>query len=224
MHHEVAAGADPDELELRGVALVELDQVHVREGLALGIALKIMPDLDLPRSTVSRALGPVTVLLSILVARLAGGHRAATHSLAFALLLPAVVWAGMHTPARPLLALLVAAVCVGLTLRALGPRQVRTGGLIDLGLLGWTVALTWWGASVVTDLAWLPAAVGVGVALHLFGDLATPQGIPLLWPNPIRCAIPLLADGSGGLIETLLARGLFVAVAALALTHVGAGA
>lgn len=199
-----------------------LEPTTLLAGAVITAGAALIPDLDMPRSTIARALGPATVLLSVLVARLAGGHRAATHSLAFTLLLPVAVWAGMHTPAGGLVTIAVAAVCVGLALRAVGPREINTGGLIDLGLLAWTAGLTWWALTVV-DADWLPAALGLGVALHLLGDLATPHGIPLLWPNPTRYAVPLLADGTGGRIETIVSGVLLMLLAALTLAHLGAG-
>ncbi|HEX7461737.1 MAG TPA: metal-dependent hydrolase, partial [Dermatophilaceae bacterium] len=48
----------------------------------LGAAAALLPDLDIESSTVSNSLGPVTRLISRVVALVSGGHREGTHSLA----------------------------------------------------------------------------------------------------------------------------------------------
>ncbi|HEX7461774.1 MAG TPA: metal-dependent hydrolase, partial [Dermatophilaceae bacterium] len=48
---------------------------------ALGAAAALLPDLDIESSTVSNSLGPVTRLISRVVALVSGGHREGTHSL-----------------------------------------------------------------------------------------------------------------------------------------------
>jgi membrane-bound metal-dependent hydrolase YbcI (DUF457 family) len=66
---------------------------------ALGAAAALLPDLDIGSSTVSRSLGPVTRLLSRVIAWAAGGHRCGTHSLlALALAAYATVAAGLPSP------------------------------------------------------------------------------------------------------------------------------
>jgi hypothetical protein len=104
-------------------------------------------------------------------------------------------------------------VCVALALRAAGPQQVRGRSLLELPLAAAALTLTALGSSAITTLAWLPAALAVGIACHLLGDLGG-RGIPLLWPLRHRCAIPAL-PATGGPADRMLAAALLAAVAFL---------
>lgn len=188
-------------------------------GAVVTAGAALLPDLDTPHSTISRALGPVSQLLAVGIAALAGGHRQATHSLAFVAATAVGLWAATLTPAADAVTVAVGGLCVGLAIRALGPQRMRGGGIVDLTLVGWTFALTWIGWSHLGEASWLPAAVALGAALHIAGDCLTPGGCPLLWPHPARHAWPVLAR-TGGTGEAFLAAGLALAVAYLAYTTV----
>lgn len=172
----------------------------------------LLPDADHSGSRAARSLGPVTQLLALLIHAAAGGHREATHSAVFCAAIAGVVTGAVAVGGRPA-ALLVAGVCTGLALRALGPQSLQGGRLVDVGFLGATLVLTGVGDQLVAVTGWLPAAVTVGVATHLLGDfLAGEGGIPLFWPHPTRYAIPVLGT-VGGLREhaaTLALAGLVV--------------
>ncbi|MEX2621923.1 MAG: metal-dependent hydrolase [Egibacteraceae bacterium] len=194
---------------------IPMEPAGLAAGAVVTAGAALLPDLDHPSSTVARALGPVSQLLAVAIATLAGGHRQATHSLVFVAAVAAGVWAGMLSPAKDVVALATGGLCVGLAIRALGPQQLRGGGVIDLTLVAWTVALTGIGWVHLGPVPWLPAAVALGAALHLAGDCLTPQGCPLLWPHPARCAWPVLSR-TGGPAEALITGGLALAVAYLA--------
>lgn len=194
-----------------------LGPVALAAGAVVTAGAALVPDLDTPHSTISRALGPVSQLLAVAIAALAGGHRHATHSLAFVAAIAASLWAGRRTPAADAVALVVGGLCVGLAIRALGPQQMRSGGVIDLTLIAWTVALTGIGWAHLGPVPWLPAAVALGAALHIAGDLLTPEGCPLLWPHPTRHAWPILSR-TGGPAEALITAGLGLLVAYLSYT------
>jgi len=167
--------------------------------VAAGAAL--LPDLDHPESTVAHTLGPVSAGLSRGVSLLAGGHRQATHSIAFAVAAGLVthflaVWSDVA-------ALLVFWAMAALAIKALhltpprmssGKKAVFTAGLATL--LAWLVNQympgDWW---------WLGWAVGLGAFLHLVGDGCTPGGVPLLWPWRKRMAIVVIPH-TGHWLET----------------------
>lgn len=180
----------------------------------------LIPDLDHSQSTVARAFGPVSQLLAVVVALVAGGHRQATHSLAFAALAGVAVAAGQASPAGGVVSAVVVALCVGLAVRALG--SGRVGGLFgEAVLVAVALSLTWLGLEAASSLAWLPAAVAGGVLLHVLGDLCTPEGVPLLWPLARRFAVPLLGS-TGGPAEALVGLGLLVYVGWMAAPVVSA--
>ncbi|HEY9472229.1 MAG TPA: metal-dependent hydrolase, partial [Mycobacteriales bacterium] len=60
--------------------------VALAAGTVVAAGAALLPDLDHPRATVARSLGPVTGALSKVVAAVSGGHRQATHSVAGVLL------------------------------------------------------------------------------------------------------------------------------------------
>jgi membrane-bound metal-dependent hydrolase YbcI (DUF457 family) len=155
----------------------------------------LLPDLDHPEATIAWTLGPATRVLTRLVHRVSGGHRHATHSLAFAAALPLVVWAG-DTALGRWFALAAIFLLFAFGLRALHLAR----GLAPAVALG-LVALV--GHAMAHDLGWLPVSVGVGVLAHLAGDCLTKEGCPLLWPHRRHYMLPVI-QRTGNKLETLL--------------------
>jgi hypothetical protein len=58
---------------------------------------------------------------------------------------------------------------------------------------------------------WLPIAAATGTFLHLVGDMLTKEGVPLLWPVPLRLAVPVLGHTESAR-ETVLGCGLSLAI------------
>jgi membrane-bound metal-dependent hydrolase YbcI (DUF457 family) len=168
-----------------GLALIPTDPAGVLTGALVCAGAALLPDLDHRRSTLTRALPPLTSVLARVTERAAGGHRAGTHSIlgivvavAFAVLLGRTAWG----PA-------VAALLLGaLALKALrfipGPHWA------------WLIALA---AGLAVGMGqpvqghWFPTAIGLGVAAHIIGDMFTAGGVGLLWPlSRKRFALPFL--------------------------------
>lgn len=131
-------------------------------------AAALVPDLDHPESTASRMWGPLTQAISAVVELASGGHRWGTHDAVLAsLAIGALAWACGHSP----IALTVLfAICLGLVLSLLRLR----GGLL-LSALNFVAA--WWCAiqittstHAVTIAQVLPAALVLGVLVHILGD------------------------------------------------------
>lgn len=186
-----------------------LDPTVLLLGAVVTGGAALLPDLDHPRATIARTLGPVTAVATRAVARLTGGHRGATHSMAAV----ALTWVGVTALLdgsfrRPAAAVIVF-LCTALAIRAAGPQQARGGAAL--------VALAAIPAAVVSvvgvagpaaagvALDWLPPAVTAGVLLHIAADLVTPGGVPLLWPLPGRHRLPLTRTGGRG--EAVIALG-----------------
>lgn len=195
-----------------------LAAAEVLMGAAVSGGAALLPDLDHPRATVARTLGPVTAGLARLVGRVAGGHRGATHSL-WAV---ALVWFGVTAllagPAPRPAAALVVFLCVALGVRAAGPQQARGGAALVVVAAVPAALVGVVGTAAVDGLGWLPPAVAGGVLLHLAGDLVTPGGVPLLWPFAGRQRLPLTRSGGRG--EAVVAVGASLLVVWLAAEQV----
>lgn len=177
--------------------------------LCSGAAL--LPDLDSTSSSAARSLPPASWAAAKLLGTIAGGHRHATHSLAFVVVVFAGLTAVLATPAAAPVTIVVSWLCVGLALRALGPAPLRGASLADLSVAGVAAGLVALGRHTIDSTGWWPAAVAAGCAVHIAGDLLTSGGVPLLWPLPHRQALPLISR-TGGALEHLTAVGLMVAV------------
>jgi hypothetical protein len=134
-----------------------------------------------------------------------------------------VWWLGRFALAAPILVY----ACLALTLTMLVPARLVLRGsaaaLIGPVAAGWAV----WRAETgywLTDptrvaephtWAWLPVAAGIGVALHLVGDMLTVEGVPLLWPARLRLAAPLLGH-TDSVREQLVGACLSLVLVALA--------
>lgn len=186
-------------------------------GAVVTAGAALLPDLDHPRATVARTLGPVTAAVARVVGRMAGGHRGATHSLAGVALTWLGVTALLSGPAPRPAAALVVFLCTALAVRAAGPQQARGGAalvavaavpaaavgvaaLAGVGTGGGVGDVVRGGAAA---LGWLPPAVAAGVLLHVLADLLTPGGVPLLWPLAGRQRLALTR--TGGRVEAVIA-------------------
>jgi membrane-bound metal-dependent hydrolase YbcI (DUF457 family) len=169
-------------------------QVAAAGAICAGFAL--LPDIDEPGSTVSRKLGLFSEAVAGVTKKLAGGHRKATHSVWFAGGTAALIWwLGQFALAAPILVY----ACLALTLGSWTTDPTRVAD-----------PHTW---------TWLPVAAGIGVGLHLVGDMLTVEGVPLLWPARLRLAAPVLGHTDTAR-EQLVGACLSLALVALAWVQV----
>jgi len=168
----------------------------------------LLPDIDEPSSTVSRKLGPISRAVSTFTKTVAGGHRQATHSLAFAALVGAGCWWALSW--RPAAAIIVVAATL------LVARLIVPLGFGRLFIVSWGLAAAagWWMWHGQDSRAWLPYVAAAGVLAHLVGDMLTQEGVPPLWPIPLRVAVPLVGHTSS-MRETLLGSALSIALVVL---------
>lgn len=182
--------------------------------LCSGAAL--LPDLDSSSSSAARSLPPASWAAAKLLGTIAGGHRHATHSLAFVAVVFAGLTAALATPAAAPVTIVVSWLCVGLALRALGPTPLRGASLADLSVAGVAAGLVALGWHTIDSTGWWPVAITVGCAIHIAGDLLTSGGVRLLWPLPHRQALPVISR-TGGPLEHVASSVLLVIVGGLAL-------
>lgn len=165
-------------------------------GITAGAAL--LPDLDAPGSTVARAFGPVTGLLSRAVStasvvivnatrgrrepRIPGAHRTATHTLLFALAAGACAWGiGGVAGVNGVIGMLV--FFAGLALRGLFPKWAKHRGGLVVVLVAVVLGVAAYQTVPALQTPLLPAsAVTAGVLTHLLGDSLTKTGVPLTSP------------------------------------------
>ena len=174
----------------------------------------VLPDLDHPGSTPTKAFGWVSRLVSRLVAL--GGHRQITHSLMFAGFVTALLWSAVNTPLwwdDPRAARLgtvtagvfvFAAASIGISLigPSLGARvPTLVSWALGVGAVWWTVT----GENPIMTV--LPHIAAVGIVTHIVTDGITHAGVPLLMPlTKARFSARLIRTGGRGeaIISTLV--------------------
>lgn len=180
----------------------------VRVGvLVLPVAGVFLPDIDSPRATITRVLGPLGWALHHLAVgtgkalfRLTrtehdepspgSGHRLITHTLV------AAVGTGI-----------VSAVCWLWLARGLA-HAVGAGPGVPAGVSG-ALGGFWW---------LLGAALGLGHAVGIAGDALTVAGVPMLWPLKIRgkrwfeVRVPLAFHADGEVEHLIVYPVLYVAI------------
>lgn len=153
--------------------------------VAGGFAL--LPDLDEPGSTVSRKFGPLSRGVSHVMKVVCFGHRGASHSLLFALLM---AYLGTLAATNPLAVGVIFVVSASLIIRLVLP--LGLGKRHYTGVLALAIVAAY---LVVRNHAIPPHglafAMGIGVVLHCVGDTLTPQGTRFLWPLPMTFRLPI---------------------------------
>ncbi|MFI9503876.1 metal-dependent hydrolase [Nocardia sp. NPDC052566] len=187
-----------------------LGTVDLLLGTFLTAGAALLPDADHPNGTIAHFLGPVSYFLCKIISKVSGGHRHATHSLAFVAAVGYGTWAGEHWLGRPftlgLVFFLLALAVKALHLGPSGDGFHAYATVIVLAAAG-TFAMDHW---ISDKPAWLPFSVGLGALVHLAGDCLTDRGCRLFWPFDWRTAIPII-ERTGNKLETWVIAPLFVA-------------
>lgn len=175
----------PDSFTL-GFQLLEISPVGVVTGALVTAGAALLPDADHHNATIAHSLPPLSNLLCAGVGAISGGHRKGTHSLLGVAVFVAIAFvAGLWTvdtaefgtvyPGAGLLTVLL----VSFAAKAL---KIIPDGLRKFP---WVVGLT--AGAFVTAFApeeqfWFPVAMGIGVVVHILGDLLTTGGCNPLYP------------------------------------------
>lgn len=174
-------------------------------GAVLVLGASLVPDLDCASSTISNTLGPVTRGLSWVIRTGTGGHRRGTHSIAGAAILAGVAQTAVSHRDEPwaisVLALIIF-LCLAGPIRLLGIRGL-TDDLLPLPI---ALGMAMWDA---VPLRLAPAALFIGVCVHILGDMITMQGCPVLWPLS-NDKVRLAKLRAGGWTERVILRPVFV--------------
>ncbi|WP_219470535.1 metal-dependent hydrolase [Nonomuraea rhizosphaerae] len=171
-----------------GIMANALNPAEFIAGAIICMGAAMLPDLDHPSATIAQTFGPLTWLLSKGVNWISGGHRGATHSLAFAV----AIGFGAHWLANtyPIGRDIMVVLLIGLALRAIGigiPGNKLGSVMINIGMTAGLFAVF---MSMNVGYAWLGMAVAVGCLIHVVGDCMTERGCPVLWPLSVRFVLP----------------------------------
>ncbi|AGL15819.1 metal-dependent hydrolase [Actinoplanes sp. N902-109] len=207
----------------------------------------LLPDLDLSGkvtrnqggATVARTFGVLSLFLAEVIEKISlgiytatklsrdprrnNGHRTFTHTLPFAAL---VGWGttSLATAYGKWAVVGIVFFMAGLGLRGLFDEWAERAGWVIVTLSAAVIA--WFTAANLPGERGYPMlgfAVAVGCVVHLFGDMITKNGVPILWPIPINrrmwrmIGIPnRIAVQVGGKTETVVLRTIFTVIAILA--------
>ncbi|AUZ88553.1 hydrolase [Arthrobacter agilis] len=202
VHPGLLLSALPESVTL-GFGLLDVSPVGVVTGALVTAGAALLPDADHHSATIAHSLPPLSNLFCAGVGAISGGHRLGTHSLLGVAAFVAVAFvAGLWTvgttdfgtiyPGAGLLTVLL----VSFAAKALKiiPDSMRRSP--------WAVGLT--AGAFVTAFApeeqfWFPLAVGIGVVVHILGDMLTTGGCNPVYPFRIRrprslAGLPVIAQ------------------------------
>ena len=142
----------------------------------------VVPDLDHPDARPSKHFGILSKVIAKQLATSSGGHRAGTHTIAFAALLGLLSAAAAHWPEYGKLPAAVACgFCASAGLALVGPSLgFRVPAIADVVVAIGTGIYVWFYFDDIRSLLWLLAAGGVIV--HILCDIVTKGGVPIFRP------------------------------------------
>lgn len=205
-----------------GPLALHLTTAQLLTGVVLTGGAALLPDFDEPGSTIAREAGFLGRGFARVVRFTARGHRKGTHSLLGASLFTFSAWGavalvnhhftGWEAVAGRAWLTLWLALLITSALQAL---PLVRGHVPDIAGIGAAIGLTFWHQG----LTLVPACVGLGVLVHIAGDMLTIHGCPLFFPfwkrdfhdSPLPFSTGKFTEHY--LIGPALILGLFVALA-----------
>ena len=179
----------PDRLDV-GLGLLHVGAAGVLAGTIVTAGAALLPDADHRNATIAHSLPPFSNVMCREVGRLSGGHRHGTHSLlGLAVFVAVALLAGMWTAELEPFGLIFPGAGIFTVLLASFAAKVLKFIPDSMRKIPWVVGLgvgTFITFFAPQDQFWFPLAVGLGVAIHIAGDILTTGGANLLWPLQIR--------------------------------------
>ncbi|WP_427019373.1 metal-dependent hydrolase (plasmid) [Pseudarthrobacter sp. P1] len=194
IHLDLTAAAEkvailPHTLDL-GLGLMHVSPVGIVTGALVTAGAAMLPDADHHNATIAHSLPPLSNVMCSGIGKLAGGHRHGTHSMVGIAVFVLIAWlAGLWTQGTDLFgtiypgAGILSVLLVAFAAKALKiiPDSMRKSP--------WIVGLAV-GAFITVfapqEQNWFPVAMGVGVIVHILGDMMTTEGCNLAWPFAIK--------------------------------------
>jgi membrane-bound metal-dependent hydrolase YbcI (DUF457 family) len=150
-------------------------QLALFAGLTAGAA--VLPDIDHPNSTLAHCFGFLTKGFAWLIGKISGGHRHLTHAVLGVAGFEFLAWLAVkfrHEVGGKVGMAIFLSLIIASGLYAFGVR----GHVADLAAIAAAIGLVVGG----TALTHFAAAVGLGCATHVVGDMLTEEGCPLFYP------------------------------------------
>ncbi|MDL4771273.1 MULTISPECIES: metal-dependent hydrolase [Thermomonosporaceae] len=199
-----------------GEHAIHLSPEQLAAGTVVCAGAALLPDVDHHNGRIANTFGPITQKFCKYVGKISGGHRHATHSILFAVLVGfAMDWLATNFVYGWWAALFVT---VGFGLRGIGldfEGKEPQSALADCALAAFAVWLMH-----DLDMSFVGFAVTLGCLAHVVGDCLTPRGCPVLWPIPWRIDIPLVPRTDGKVERWVVAPLLILGIAVLAIRSV----
>ncbi|MEU4691405.1 metal-dependent hydrolase [Actinoplanes sp. NPDC023714] len=222
--------------------------LEVAVGTAVCAGGALLPDLDMSGkvtrnqggATVARTFGVASLFVAEVVEKFSlgvytatklsrdprreNGHRTFTHTLPFCAL---IGWGttALATEYGKWAVVGIVFFMAGLALRGLFDEWAERAGWVIVTLASAFIA--WFtAANLPGDRGYplLGLAVAVGCVVHLFGDMITKNGVPILWPIPLNrrmwrmIGIPnSMAVKVGGKVEVVVLRTAFTVISLLSI-------
>jgi membrane-bound metal-dependent hydrolase YbcI (DUF457 family) len=201
---------------LLGEYAVHLSPEQVLAGAVVCAGAALLPDIDHHNGRIANTFGPITGVMCKWVGKASGGHRQATHSLLFAVLMGlAMNWLATNFEPGWWAALFV---IVGFGLRGIGldfEGKEPQSALTDCAVAALAVYLMH-----DLDMGFAGFAVALGCVTHVVGDCLTPRGCPVLWPLRWRVVVPVIPKTDGKVERWVVAPVLILGVAILTIRSI----
>lgn len=172
---------------------ISLSPAQLIAGAVVCAGAAILPDIDHHNGRIANTYGPITRVMCKWIGKASGGHRQATHSIAFALGIGyAMDLLATHAEYGWWAALFM---IVGLGLRGVGldfEKHEHWSAIADCAVAAVAVFLMHG-----LDMSFAGYAVTLGCLAHVAGDCLTPRGCPVFWPVTWRMEIPLVPRTDG---------------------------
>jgi membrane-bound metal-dependent hydrolase YbcI (DUF457 family) len=192
----------PDSMDI-GLGLVEVSPIAVVTGALVTAGAAMLPDADHHNATIAHSLPPLSNVMCAGIGKVSGGHRHGTHSIVGIAAFVFVAWlAGLWTmPMEPFGTIYPGAGILSVLLVAFAAKALKI--IPDrMRKSPWAVGLTMGGFITFfapQEQGWFPLAMGIGVIVHILGDMMTTEGCNLAWPFAIKPPkairnIPVLKD------------------------------
>jgi membrane-bound metal-dependent hydrolase YbcI (DUF457 family) len=182
---------------------VEVSPIAVVTGALDTAGAAMLPDADHHNATIAHSLPPLSNVMCAGIGKVSGGHRHGTHSIVGIAVFVFVAWlAGLWTmqlepfgtiyPGAGVLSVLLVAFAAK-ALKIIPDRMRKSPWAVGLSM---GVFITFFAPQ---EQGWFPLAMGIGVIVHILGDMMTTEGCNLAWPFAIKPPkairnIPVLKD------------------------------
>lgn len=173
-----------------GLGIWDVSPIGVVTGALVVAGAAMVPDADHHNATIAHSLPPLSNVMCAGIGKISGGHRHGTHSIVGIAAFVFVAWlAGLWTmnvehfgtiyPGAGILSVLLVAFAAK-ALKIIPDSMRKSPWAVGLAM---GVFITFFAPQ---EQGWFPVAMGLGVIVHILGDMMTTEGCNLAWPFAIK--------------------------------------